>query len=154
MVHWDCVQGREEQGWTRSEQVCNVEESSAIQEFGSERHFHECTECPPSTLSHHYVGFNLTNPGGSSRYRKLDSRKDCQALCDLANGCNFFTFEEELGDCYLKYGVGEKKSKSKTFFGRKKSLGGGNRKARMLKTYIFGKNKNLILGVFFHWASP
>ena len=134
MVHWDCIQGREEKGWTRSEQVCNVEESSAIQEFGNERRFHECTECPPSTLSHHYVGFNLTNPGGSSRYRELDSREDCQTLCDLANGCNFFTFEEELGDCYLKYGVGEKKSKSKTFFGRKKSLGCGNRKAGMPTT--------------------
>ena len=50
-------------------------------------------------------------------------------LCDLVNGCNFFTFEEQLGDCYLKYGVGEKKSKSNTFFGHKKPQGGGNSKA-------------------------
>jgi len=124
VVHWDCVQGREEKGWTRSEKVCNVKESSTIQEFGNERFFHECTECPSSALSDNYLGFNLTNPGGSSRYGTLDSREDCQSLCNLANGCNFFTFEEDLGDCYLKYGVGEKKSKSNTYFGHKKPQGG------------------------------
>ena len=32
-----------------------------------------------------------------------------------------------LGDCYLKYGVGEKKSKSNTYFGHKKPQGGGDR---------------------------
>ena len=127
VVHWDCVQGREEKGWTRLEKVCNVKESSTIQEFGNERSFHKCTECPSSALSDHYLGFNLTNPGGSSRYGALDSREDCQSLCNLANGCNFFTFEEDLGDCYLKYGVGEKKSKSNTYFGHKKPQGGGDR---------------------------
>ena len=97
-----------------------MKESATIQEFGNERFFHECTECPSSTtVSHHYLGFNLTNHGGSSRYGALDDREDCQRLCDLADGCNFFTFDKESGDCYLKYGVGEKLEEKKTYFGRK-----------------------------------
>ena len=98
-----------------------MKESATIQEFGNERFFHECSECPSSstTVSHHYLGFNLTNHGGSSRYGALDDREDCQRLCDLANGCNFFTFDKESGDCYLKYGVGEKLEEKKAYFGRK-----------------------------------
>ena len=51
--------------------------------------------------------------------------EECQKLCQLADGCNFFNYggeaSETAQDCYLKYGLGRKKMgvKNRRVFGPK-----------------------------------
>ena len=51
--------------------------------------------------------------------------EECQKLCQLADGCNFFNYggeaSKEAQHCYLKYGLGRKKIgvKNRRVFGPK-----------------------------------
>ena len=110
---WDCVKGT--QG-----PVCNVNDSEQIQTFEDTNNFHKCGECSPSVLSgsSHYKGCDLKNNGGESAYRGADSTEECQTLCDLTTGCNFFNYDTKLKWCFLKYGVGQEQAKTRRYFGQ------------------------------------
>ena len=124
-VKWDCVDSRVEDGWTRQTKVCNVRLSGTIQQFQDLNGFKECGECSAYVQSGsvHFKGFGLANHGGKNSYARVDSKEDCQALCDLAEGCNFFNFEQNQRKCHLKYGVGEKAPGFGTQFGSKTPQG-------------------------------
>ena len=115
---WDCVKGT--QG-----PVCNVNDSEQIQTFEDTNDFQECGKCSPNVLSgsSYYKGFDLKNNGGESAYRGADSKDECQILCDLTIGCNFFNYDTKLKWCFLKYGVGQEQAKTRRYFGQKSCQG-------------------------------
>ena len=118
-VKWDCIEATPDDGWTRKTKVCNVWSSGKIQKFRDLSGFEECGECSSSVRdgSVQFQGFGLTNLGGTNLYSRVDSKEECQRLCDLAEGCNFFNYE--LANCYLKYGVGVQASGHGRSFGSK-----------------------------------
>ena len=111
-VKWDCVEVGAENSWNGTAQACNVKEFKEIQEFEDLSEFQECGECSPSVKdgSFHFERFRLANHGN---YSRVDSKEDCQTLCDLAEGCNFFVYEQTHVKCFLKYGVGKKSQQSR-----------------------------------------
>ena len=119
-VKWDCVEDSKKKA-----QVCNVKESNEIQEFQDLTEFRECGECSPSVVNgvDHYQGFALYNHVGKNSYSKVDSKDECQILCDLTNGCNFFNFNSAQRTCHLKYGVGQKITLSGIPFGSRTKEG-------------------------------
>jgi len=113
-VKWDCIE-------ETAGSVCNVKPSSGLQVFQDARKFHECGECSSDVNSgfSHYNGFRLLNHGGKNYYKGLDTKDDCQVLCDLAGGCNFFNYNTESKSCFLKFGVGQRKNGPGIVFGKK-----------------------------------
>ena len=113
-VKWDCIE-------ERAGPICNVKPSSGLQVFQDARGFHECGECSSDVNSgfSHYNGFRLLNHGGKNYYKGLDTKDDCQVLCDLAGGCNFFNYNTESKSCFLKFGVGQRKNGPGIVFGKK-----------------------------------
>ena len=85
------------------------------------REFQECGECSASVQegSVHFIGFELANHAGYNSYSRVDSKEECQTLCDLVEGCNFFNYHQAQKKCLLKYGVGEKLIGDGTEFGSK-----------------------------------
>ena len=122
-MKWDCVEVGAENSWNETAQVCNVKEFKEIQEFEDLSEFKECGECSPSVKdgSFHFERFQLANHGN---YSRVDSKEDCQTLCDLAEGCNFFVYEQTHVKCFLKYGVGKKVSRVETYFDSRSNPGG------------------------------
>ena len=120
-VKWDCVEATAEDGWIRPAQVCNVKPSGEIQHFQDLSSFHECGECSPSVLGglFHFQGFALSNHRGTDYYSRIDSKEECQTLCDLTKGCNFFNYDRTRRKCSLKYGVGQQVYEVGTYFGSK-----------------------------------
>ena len=129
VVHWDCVEATAEDGWTRRAQVCNVKPSGRIQQFGDLREFQECGECSSSVQdgSVQFEGFGLANHRGTNHYSRVESIEECQQLCDLANGCNFFNYDRAQRKCSLKYGVGAKVPANSIYFGSKTVQGCNNK---------------------------
>ena len=41
----------------------------------------------------------------------IQTKEDCQILCDITPGCNFYNFDKQQFFCFLKYGVGDRKYK-------------------------------------------
>ena len=119
-VKWDCVKDRK-----KGAQVCNVRESKDIQEFQDLTQFRECGQCSPSVSNgvNHYQGFRLANHADKGDYSKVDSKGECQTLCDLTKGCNFFNFNSAQRTCHLKYGVGKKITLSGIPFGSRTKKG-------------------------------
>jgi hypothetical protein len=104
-MHWDCV---ERDGTP----VCNTKDSGYLQSFNNTLTFQPCTGCAdcPQEGSY-YGGFYLYNTAGNDDYFGVTSTEECQALCRLVTGCNFFTFfasDSAYNRCHLYYGVGEK----------------------------------------------
>ena len=54
------------------------------------------------------TGFKLKNKNNKNIYKDVTSKKDCQQICQVAKGCNFFNFDLSAKTCHLKYGVGKK----------------------------------------------
>ena len=98
VVKWDCVEATQENGWDRKAQVCNVKSSGQIQKFQDLSGFVECGECSSSVQDglFKYQGFGLANLGGNNLYSRVNSKEDCQTLCDLEEGCNFFNYNQIL----------------------------------------------------------
>ena len=121
VVKWDCVEATAEDGWTRKAKVCNVNPSRKIQKFQDLREFSECGECSSSIRngSVHFQGFGLANHRGTNSYARVETKEECQALCDKAMGCNFFNYNLAKKMCYLKYGVGGKVNFFGIYFGSK-----------------------------------
>ena len=138
VVKWDCVEATQENGWDRKAQVCNVKSSGKIQKFRDLREFEECGECSSSVRdgSVQFVGFGLANHGATNLYTRVYSKEDCQTLCDLAKGCNFFNYELAQGNCYLKYGVGSQMPGDGTSFGSKTVQGCNKTIYYFLKTNL------------------
>ena len=109
--------------------MCNVKPFGAIQTFQDTTDFHECGECSPKVHSgsFHFIGFPLLNHGDINLYKEVETKDDCQVLCNLANGCNFFNYNSdpisEYKGCYLKFGVGKKLNHPDIYFGEKKKRG-------------------------------
>jgi hypothetical protein len=103
--------------------VCNTRDSwdhPNLESFDSTATFQPCTDCA-SCLQNGtgYSGFSLGNTIGSSKYYGVTSSEECQALCGLVTGCNFFTYHKRGKKCGLSYGVGEKITGSDYSFGPK-----------------------------------
>jgi hypothetical protein len=101
-LHWDCVEQDETP-------VCNTKDSYSLQSFNSTETFQPCTKCV-SCLQEGtaYSGFTLSNTAGNYYYYGVTSSEECQALCQLVTGCNFFNYAAWNKGCTLNYGVGEK----------------------------------------------
>ena len=121
-IKWDCVKDPKKRA-----DVCNVKESKEIQRFQDLSKFQECGECSLSGSVdyglHHFQGFPLLNHAGVHFYSRLGSKDDCQTLCDLSRGCNFFNYDFTLAKCHLKYGVGVKVYAVGTYFGSRSKKG-------------------------------
>ena len=119
-VMWDCVDAKDSRGSQRK--ACNVKESSKIQSFQDISTFHACGECEESTVledGNNYGGFGLTNNNDHNYYGDIHTKEECQILCDITPGCNFFNYNGPQLACYLKYGIGESKSQIDVKFGFK-----------------------------------
>ena len=105
--------------------MCNVKTFGAIQTFQDKRDFHECGECSPKVHSgsFHFIGFPLLNYGDINLYKEVETKDDCQVLCDLAKGCNVFNYNAGFKNCHLKYGAGHRSNQSGTVFGKKGQQG-------------------------------
>ena len=105
---WACLEGREGP-------VCSIEASDTITSFNSTESFQPCGECrwrgerPCIRQGIQFGGFHLLNHRGASNYWGLEGKEECQQLCQLAQGCNFFNFaiHPRRSRCTLKYGVGK-----------------------------------------------
>ena len=119
-IHWDCV---ERDGTP----VCNTKDSNSLQSFDSTATFEPCTDCAncPQEGTYYY-GFHLSNTAGSSVYYGVTSSEECQALCGLVTGCNFFTYDNGAKWCYLQYGGGRKYTHPDYSFGPKQCNSSGN----------------------------
>ena len=124
VIKWDCVEAGTKDGWSRRAQVCNVKESKNIQEFDNLRGFHECGRCSSSIKNgqSYFEGFPLANSGDSNTYSRIGSKEECQTLCDLAQGCNFFIFNNDQR-CFLKFGIGQKIRTPGIYFGTRSREG-------------------------------
>ena len=70
-----------------------------------------------------YQGFPLKNYGGKNVY-SIVTADECQYLCEITNLCQYFNFIISTNSCYLKFGVGKKKSyPNDGAFGHKYSSG-------------------------------
>ena len=63
--------------------------------------------CPFNSTEH--VGFPLKNQDGSNGYGSV-SLSECQKLCNFTNFCFFFNYDFKLRRCFLKVGVGKRKT--------------------------------------------
>jgi hypothetical protein len=113
-IHWDCVE-------RARTPVCNVKEDSrSLQSFNSTETFQPCAACAacgqPGT---DYRGFYLYSTAGNNDYAGLTSSEECQELCQLAPGCNYFTYGKVQKRCWLNYGLGQKVAQADYFFGPK-----------------------------------
>ena len=105
---WACLEGREGP-------VCSVEASDTITTFTSTESFQPCGECGWRGGSAciqqglQLGGFTLRNHRDAGDYWGLTVKEECQQLCQLAQGCNFFNFViyPTRTKCSLKYGVGK-----------------------------------------------
>ena len=123
VVMWDCVAATVKGVWRNA---CNVEESSTIQSFENLSTFHECGECQESTIladGNIYSGFALANNNDQNIYGNIYTKEECQILCDITPGCNFFNYNGPQLACYLKYGIGESKTQIDVKFGFKSCKG-------------------------------
>ena len=123
-VMWDCVDAKDSRGSQRK--ACNVKESSKIQNFQDISTFHECGECQESTIladGNHYGGFGLANNNDQNFYGDIYTKEDCQTLCDITPGCNFFNYNAQQLACYLKYGTGKRATKMDVKMGHKSCRG-------------------------------
>ena len=123
LVMWDCKAAIVKGVWRKA---CNVEESSTIQSFENLSTFHECGECQESTIladGNIYSGFALANNNNENMYGNIDTKEECQILCDITPGCNFFNYNGPQLACYLKYGIGESKTQIAVKFGFKSCKG-------------------------------
>ena len=123
-VMWDCVNAKDSKGHWRD--ACNVKESSTIQSFQDTSTFHDCGKCEESTIledNNNYGGFGLTNNNGHNFYGDIYTTEECQILCDITPGCNFFNYNRQQKLCFLKYGLGEKKYRVDVKMGYKSCRG-------------------------------
>ena len=96
-MHWKCVE-------RDRTPVCNIKDSGSLESFNSTATFQPCTvctECPQEGIG--YSGFPLSNTAGNRVYRGVTSSEDCQALCRLVTGCNYFLYTKGDKWCGLKY---------------------------------------------------
>jgi hypothetical protein len=109
-LYWDCV---ERDGTP----VCNTKDSwhtgpsgipeyQYLQSFDSTATFQPCTDC-------------ASCPQEGTRYYGVTSSEECQALCQLVTGCNFFNYHKGSKVCGLLYGVGGKVASSEWSFSPK-----------------------------------
>ena len=71
----------------------------------------------------HYTGFPLSNYNDKNFYKEIFSVEECQILCDITFGCNFFIYDRQQTACFLKYGLGTREKKIDVKFGFKSCQG-------------------------------
>ena len=80
--------------------------------------------CP--ARKHHRRGFKLYEVYKDTKYELAYdhlSLEDCQELCEITEGCFYFTFWETRNYCWLKWGMGAKTNKKYLDFGPKNCPG-------------------------------
>ena len=74
-----------------------------------------------------YEGYPLNNEDDDNYYH-LPTLDDCQKLCDVTEHCFYFNYNTWDSTCFLKYGMGIKKTayNSQHYFGFKYGTGSKN----------------------------
>ena len=106
VLHWNCLD-------RRGVRVCNTRDPQGvdnIQSFDNLDSFLLCEKCRFECINSGtgYNSFKLKNKNNKNIYKDVTSKKDCQQICQVAKGCNFFNFDLSAKTCHLKYGVGKK----------------------------------------------
>ena len=105
VLHWKCID-------KEGVKVCNTQDPQSpdeIQTFDNLDTFTACEKCDSAgciKAATGYSGFALKNKNNKHVYTEVESSDDCQQICQSAEGCNFFNFQNK--QCSLKYGVGKK----------------------------------------------
>ena len=95
--------------------VCPVEnptENNQMLEYPdtSSSDFRPCGRCPDCIMDGvEYNGHGLTNRQDMNTYSGLE-KEECQQLCNITSGCNFFNYHTDQKNCFLKFGVGRIKT--------------------------------------------
>ena len=104
VLHWNCLDNKE------GVKVCNTqdpESADKIQTFDNLDKFGACEKCTRCIeFGTGYSGFALNNNNNTNAYEYVETSDDCQQICQSAEGCNFFNYDNR--QCRLKYGVGKK----------------------------------------------
>ena len=115
-VTWGCVLGNKTNKATEREaMVCNTDQAGSLdlQEIVNkpDSSLQVCEECDRCTFSGvKYEGFGLKRHEGNNVYTWINTVEECQLLCQITEGCNFFNTDLGTGKCWLKHGVGVKKT--------------------------------------------
>ena len=130
-VEWECVGGnnvtgnsvtgnslagnRTKNASERNATVCNVDQEGKpeLQEIVNKpaASLHVCKECDACISSRvKYEGYSLKRHNGNNVYSWVNTVEECQLLCQITKGCNFFNIDLASGNCWLKHGVGVKKT--------------------------------------------
>ena len=87
--------------------VNKMEGLGRIPDFDSLDSFVPCLQCDNCAhFGEEHNGLPLTNHGNMNSYEGVSSTYECQTLCKLAAGCNFFVFNSKEDNCALLYGIG------------------------------------------------
>ena len=108
MVVWTCVE-------RDGESVCpvaNPAENNLMMHYPdtSSTDFRPCGMCPNCTMTNMaFHGHGLTNHQGWNTYSGLDV-VECEKLCGVTKGCNYYNHHTDKKKCFLKFGVGRIKT--------------------------------------------
>ena len=92
IVYWTCLD-------RKGVKVCNTQDpqsANEIQTFDNLDTFRACEKCDSTGCFKSdtgYSGFALKKQHHANIYEDVESAEDCQQICQAAEGCNFFNFE-------------------------------------------------------------
>ena len=103
-LQWDCVRD------PKGNPVCSVNKMDGlgrIPDFDTLDSFVPCLECDECIhFGEEHGGLPLMNHDNTNSYEGVSSKYECQTLCKLATGCNYFVFNSKEESCALLYGIG------------------------------------------------
>jgi len=111
---WRCV----ERDGTPVCPVADPTENNRMMEYAdtTSQDFKPCGMCQDGCMmATEFNGLALTNHAGMNTYKGV-TKDECQKLCGVAEGCNFFNFHTKSLRCFLKFGVGRIKRGASTNF--------------------------------------
>ena len=98
--------------------VANPTENNRMMEYAdtTSQDFKPCGMCQAGCMmATEFNGLALTNHGGMNTYKGV-TKDECQKLCGVVEGCNFFNYHTNSSKCFLKFGVGRIKRGASTNF--------------------------------------
>ena len=109
---WRCV----ERDGTPVCPIADPTENNRMMEYADTRSkdFKPCGMCQAGCMmDKEFNGLGLTNHAKLNTYQGL-TVDECQKLCGVADGCNFFNYHTNSRKCFLKFGVGRVKGGAST----------------------------------------
>ena len=129
-VQWSCVGEEGQCSPGSNDATSSWTTDKKLRIFKSQSNFHNCVDCNLSEIQLPcfffgviYIGFSLNTYTGNNFSHSLhlqshndnlgvENWEECQLLCQLVDGCNFFNYGggafDQKQHCYLKYGLGRK----------------------------------------------